>query len=74
MLFLGLYRAVQSMEQLSFDSPAETDVVKKFPTPSKVFVCLPGTGIESESSRMASARSIHSVTKAIYISLLGRDE
>ena len=37
-LFLSLYRMFKSMEPLSFDSPAETDVARKFPTLAKVFV------------------------------------
>ena len=30
-LFLALYRGIKCMEPLSFDRPAETDVVKRFP-------------------------------------------
>ena len=35
MLFVTLYR-VYYMEPLSFDSPAETDIVRRFPTSVKV--------------------------------------
>ena len=38
LLFFDLYRVFRSMELLSFDSPAETDVVRRFPTSAKVFV------------------------------------
>ena len=40
MLFLALYRVFKNMEQLSFDSPAETDVVRRFPTTANVFMSL----------------------------------
>ena len=38
MLFLALHRVFKSMELLSFDSPAETDIVRRFHTSAKVFV------------------------------------
>ena len=37
-LFLALYRVFKSMEPLSFDKPAETDVVRRLPTSAKVFM------------------------------------
>ena len=37
MLFLALFRLFKSMKPLSFDSPAETDVVRRLPTAAKVF-------------------------------------
>ena len=37
-LFLAFYRVLKSMEPLSFDSSAETDVVRRSPTSAKVFV------------------------------------
>ena len=46
MLFLALYRVFNSMEPLYFDSLAETDVVKRFPTSAKVFLCPPRAGLE----------------------------
>ena len=36
-LFLDLHRVPKSMKPLSFDSPAETDVVRRLPTAAKVF-------------------------------------
>ena len=38
MMFLALYRVLKSMEQLFFDSLAETDVVRRFPMSAKVLV------------------------------------
>ena len=38
MLFLYLYRVFKNKESLYFDSPAKTDVVRRFPTSAKVFV------------------------------------
>ena len=40
MFFLGLYRVLKCTKQLSFDSPAETDL-KRSPTSTKVFVSVP---------------------------------
>ena len=37
-LLLALYRVFKSMELVFFDSPAETDVVRRFPRSAKVFV------------------------------------
>ena len=39
-LFLGLCRVFKTMEPLSFDTPAETDVVRRFPTSAKNFVLV----------------------------------
>ena len=41
MLFVTLYRVFKSMEPLSFDSPAEIDVVRRFLTYPKIFVSSP---------------------------------
>ena len=53
MLFLYLYRVFKCMELLSFNSSAETDVVKRFPT----ILCPPCPGIEPEISRTANTLS-----------------
>ena len=39
-LFLALCRVFKSMEPLTFDSLAETDVVRRFPNSAKVFVYI----------------------------------
>ena len=52
MLFLALYRVFKSMDSLSFDSPAETEVVRSFATTEK-FLYLIRPGIEPDSSRTA---------------------
>ena len=53
------------MERLSYDSLAETDVVRRFPTSAKVFVfASAGPGLEPKTSRTATARSSHSATEA----------
>ena len=41
MLFLALYIVFKSIEPLPFDSPAETDVARRFSTNAKVFVSTP---------------------------------
>ena len=51
------------MEPLYFDSPAETDIVRRFPTSAKVFVSA-SAGLEPETSRTATARSSNSATEA----------
>ena len=53
------------MEPLFFDSPAETDVVRRFPTTAKFFLCPPLPKFEPETSRSATARSRHSATEAL---------
>ena len=67
MLLLSLYRALKSKEPLSFDSPAETEVVRRPPTPDKGFVAE----IEPEASRTARARSSQSAIMSIYIYMKG---
>ena len=62
MLFLTLYCVFKSVKQLSFDSPAETAVVKGSPTSAKV-LRPPMTRIEPETSRTVSTRSTHSATE-----------
>ena len=47
MLFLALYRLFKTTKQLSFDSLAETDVVRRSPTYFKVFVSAQA-GIEPD--------------------------
>ena len=37
-LFLVLYHVFKRLELLSFDSPAETDKVRRFPTSTKIFM------------------------------------
>ena len=37
-LFMALYHVFKSMEQLSFDSPTRTDVVRRFLSFTKVFL------------------------------------
>ena len=41
-LFLSLYRVFKSMELLFFDSHAETDIVRRFPTSEKVSMSTSG--------------------------------
>ena len=50
---------------MSFDCPAETDVVRRFHMSAKVF-CVPRSELEPETSRTANAHSSHSATKALY--------
>ena len=60
MFFLALYRVFKSMEPLYFDSPAETNVVRRFRTTS-VFVSVP-------VRNRTRTRSSHWATRAPYIS------
>ena len=39
-LCLALYRVFKGMEPLTFDRPAETNVVRRFPAYAKVFVSI----------------------------------
>ena len=65
------------MEPLSFDSPAEADVVRRFPTYAKV-LCPPRPGLEPDTTHTATAHSSHSATEAkkkyIYIYLTSISE
>ena len=42
LMFLALYRVFKSMEPLSFDSPADTEAVKRSSTSPKVFESIQG--------------------------------
>ena len=46
---------IKSMEPLSFDGPAETDFVRRFPTSTKVFE-FASPGLEPETYRTGTAR------------------
>ena len=53
------------MEPLSFDSHAESDVVKRFPTSANVFVStLAGTRFQN----LPDSNSSHSATEALHLS------
>ena len=54
---------IKCMEPLSFDSPAENDVVRRFPTSAKV-ICQSHPGLEPETSRTETECSSHSATEA----------
>ena len=54
MLLLTLCRVFKSMEPMSFDDPAQTEV-------GRMFLCLPWSGIEPKTSRTENARYIYIV-------------
>ena len=72
MLFLALYRVFKNMEQLFFDSPAETDVVRRSPTTTKVLY-PPRPGIEHKTSRSISSHSVTGASNIYSLSGLGRE-